>query len=122
MDIDMATVTYGDIFMTEAKAANDPLARESAIIQELRKRQHWLDKDYAFVVSAKAAMRDRPKAALPVILSELQQHLDTPTWHPVHWRTLTHEQKKNVLRSKVFMKDKYTASGAFDKYKARLVS
>ena len=67
-------------------------------------------------------MRDRPKAALPVILSELQQHLDTPTWHPVHWRTLTHEQKKNVLRSKVFMKDKYTASGAFDKYKARLVS
>ena len=45
MDIDMATVTYGDIFIAEAKAANYPLARESAIIPN-----EAVDKDYSVVV------------------------------------------------------------------------
>ena len=94
----------------------------STIISKLYKRRHWVDKEFAFVVSARMTMKERPEAALQVILSELQQHLDTPTWHPVQWSSLTPEEKKNVLRSKVFMKDKFTASGAFDKYKARMAA
>ena len=45
-----------------------------------------------------------------------------PTWQIVRWSLLTPVQRKSVLRSKVFMKVKYTASGVFDKYKARLVA
>ena len=67
-------------------------------------------------------MKERPEAAMPVILAELQQHLDTPTWHPKKWSDLSQQERKAVLRSKVFMKDKYLASGAFDRYKARLVA
>ena len=59
---------------------------------------------------------------MPVILAELQQHLDTPTWHSKKWSNLSEQERKAVLRSKVFMKDKYLASGAFDRYKARLVA
>ena len=118
----MASTTHGEVFFAQARQAVYTDEIRSTIISELYKRRHWVDKEFAFVVPARMAMKERPEEALPVILSELQQHLDTPNWHPVRWSSLTPEEKKNVLRSKVFMKDKFTASGAFDKYKARMVA
>ena len=51
------------------------------LLKKLRKRQDWRAKDFAFVVSARVAMKERPKNVLPIIYAELQQDLDTPTWH-----------------------------------------
>jgi hypothetical protein len=31
-------------------------------------------------------------------------------------------QKKSIIRSSIFLKDKYFASGAFDRFKARIVA
>ena len=74
-------------------------------------------------MSVKAAMRDRrPKDALPVIESELQQINDKLVWHGVHLRNLTKQQRRAIIRSSMFLKDKYFASGAFEKFKARLVA
>ncbi len=43
-------------------------------------------------------------------------------WHGVHSTSLTAVERKAVIRSSMFLKDKYTASGAFQKLKAILVA
>lgn len=73
-------------------------------------------------MSVKAALKQRPKDAEPVIRAELQQLEDKQVWHPVHRKCLTKSQRMAVLRSSMFMKDKYTAEGAFAKFKERLVA
>ena len=93
-----------------------------AIRRELEFRKRYHDTEYAFKMSVKAAMRDRPKDALPVIESELQQMHDKSVWHGVHLRNLTKQQRRAIIRSSMFLKDKYFASGVFEKFKARLVA
>jgi hypothetical protein len=68
--------------------------------------------DSAFTISVTAALRDRLDEATPVIMAELKQILDKRVWHGVH----TQDLSKNVL------KDKCLASGAFERFKARLVA
>ena len=67
-------------------------------------------------------MRDRPEEARPVIMAELQQMVDKRVWHAVHLRDLSHGDRKRIIRSSMFLKDKYLASGAFERFKARLVA
>ncbi len=78
--------------------------------------------DYAFKISAKAALRDREDEARPVIMAELQQIVDKNVCHGVHSTDLSVAERKAVIRSSMFLKDTYMASGAFDKLKARLVA
>ena len=47
---------------------------------------------------------------------------DKSVWHGVHLRNLSNAQKRAIIRSFMFLKDKYLASGAFEKFKARLVA
>lgn len=68
------------------------------------------------------ALREREAEARPVINAELQQMVDKKVWHGVHARDLTRQQRAATIRSSMFLKDKYHASGAFDKFKARLVA
>jgi hypothetical protein len=77
---------------------------------------------YAFKISVNAALREREEEARPVIMAELQQMVDKKVWHAVHTFDLTAVERKAVIRSSMFLKDKYMASGMFDKFKARLVA
>lgn len=92
------------------------------IYRHLNHRKNWHDAEYALTMSVKAALRERGKEAMPVIMKELQQMLDRGVWHPVMYDTLSRAQKTGIIRSSMFLKDKYHASGAFDKFKARLVA
>ncbi len=93
-----------------------------AIRREFERRSQYHDVQFAFKMSVKAAMRDRPKEALPVIEAELRQMHDKTVWHGVHLRDLTKTQRRAIIRSSMFLKDKYFASGVFEKFKARLVA
>ncbi len=93
-----------------------------AIRRELECRSQWHDTQYAFKMSVKVAMRDRPKEALPVIVAELRQMHAKIVWHGVHLRNMTKAQRRAIIRSSMLLKDKYFASGAFEKFKARLVA
>ena len=93
-----------------------------AIRREIERRSQYHDVQFAFKMSVKAVMRDRPKEALPVIEAELRQMHDKTVWHGVHLRDLTKTQRRAIIRSSMFLKDKYFASGAFEKFKARLVA
>ena len=72
-------------------------------------------------MTVKAAMKDRPQEAEPAIMAELEQMLKKGVFHGVNARDLSQIERKATLRSSMFLKDKYLASGVFDKFKARLV-
>ena len=55
-------------------------------------------------------------------MAELKQMLEKKVWHGVHTRTLTRNQRSAIIRSSMFLKDKYLASRAFERFKARLVA
>jgi hypothetical protein len=84
-------------------------------------RSQWQDSLYAFKISVRKAMKERPQDAEPVIMKEMRQMLDKRVWHGKHMGDLTASERSSVIRSSMFLKDKYLASGAFDKFKARLV-
>jgi hypothetical protein len=78
--------------------------------------------DYAFKIFVRAALRDHGDEASPVIMAELKHMVDKNAWHGVHSTSLTIAESKDVIRSSMFLKNKYTTSGAFGKLKARLVA
>jgi hypothetical protein len=98
-------------------------ASRAKIRRKLTLRSNCKDaQDYAFKISVNAALRERGDEARPVIMAELQQMIDKKVWHAVHTFDLTALERKAVIRSSMFLKDKYMASGMFDKFKARLVA
>lgn len=53
---------------------------------------------------------------------ELAQMLKKKVWCPLNWHCLTSAEKRSVIRSCIFLKEKYDANGLFQKLKARLVA
>ena len=97
-------------------------ALQAEIRKQLLQRSDWHDTEFAFTMSVKAALRERKEEATPVILAELKQMLTKRVWHGVHSCNLTSSQRRSIIRSSMFLKDKFMASGAFERFKARLVA
>lgn len=97
-------------------------ADKAEIRKQLARRSDWHDNDFAFTMSVRAAMRERGEEARPVIMAELQQMVDKKVWHAVDTSRMTGSQRRAIIRSSMFLKDKYLASGAFERFKARLVA
>ena len=55
-------------------------------------------------------------------MDEVKNMLDYKVGHYVRQNDLTYVQKQNILRSFMFMKQKYFPDGTTDKLKARLVA
>ena len=60
--------------------------------------------------------------AVDSIRKELQQMCDKNVWEAVHLNSLSYDQRKSIITSSMFLKDKYTADGKFDNLKSRLVA
>ena len=73
-------------------------------------------------ISVKEALRTTWDEAERVIMKELGQMLTKKVWTPVHGRTPTAAQRNSVIRSSMFLKKKFLATGEFKKLKARLVA
>jgi hypothetical protein len=76
----------------------------------------------AMNITVREAIRTRGQDAERVIMKELNQMLTKRVWTPVDGRKLTAEQRGQIIRSSMFLKEKYLASGEFEKLKARLVA
>jgi len=111
--LDTQSVTLLNLDMNELRAD---------LCRQILRTSDWHDDNFAFKITVKSAMRDRPAEALPVILSELEQMLTKGVWHGVHAKHLSSSERRAVIRSSMFLKDKYLATGVFDKFKARLVA
>ena len=81
-----------------------------------------LAKEYAMNITVKEALRIRGAEAERVILKELAQMRDKKVWTPIHLSVLTSTEKHGIIRSQMFLKEKYLPNGEFEKLKARLVA
>ena len=60
--------------------------------------------------------------AVESIKKEMKQICQIEEWEGVLINSLNPLQKKSIITSSMFIKDKYTADGKFDKLKSRLVA
>ena len=95
---------------------------EKALNAELLHRKDWRDKTFVMTMSVKAALRTYGQAAEESIVKELQQLLDKRVWTPKKLTSMTQAQRRSIIRSSMFLKDKFLSCGAFEKLKARLVA
>jgi hypothetical protein len=62
------------------------------------------------------------KASKESITKELKQLVEKGVWEVIEKAHLTKNQLKSVIRSSMFLKEKFNGDGSFDKLKARLVA
>lgn len=60
--------------------------------------------------------------AIDSVIKELRQMESKAVWSPVKTSDLSHDQRKKIIRSYLFIREKHDASGAFEKLKSRLVA
>lgn len=73
-------------------------------------------------ITFKAAMKSRPTESKAAATAEIKQLLDRKVFHGIQPSNMTQEQRKNIITSSLFFRDKYNPDGSFEKYKARLVA
>ena len=78
--------------------------------------------DTVMVMSIKEGVAAFGELALKAISGELEQLVAKKVWRPVQWRALTATERKRVLPSSMFLKEKKDSAGKVEKIKARLVA
>ena len=73
-------------------------------------------------ITVKQALKTRGEEAEKVIMKELSQMVDERVWRPVHVHRLSAQDRGRIIRSQMFLKEKYLPTGQFEKLKARLVA
>ena len=73
-------------------------------------------------LTVRQAIRDMPLPAINALLKEIQGFVDIQAFHPVDVSKLTLKQKRSIIRSSIFLKEKFLADGTFDKLRARVVA
>ena len=92
-----------------------------AFMVHARKVVHLAGK--CFKMSIRAAEKQHGmEATVKTLKKELQQMLSKKVWQPLYWKYMSPEDKRAVIRSSIFLKEKYDAQGLFQKLKARLVA
>jgi hypothetical protein len=100
---------------------NDPVF-ERKFKAQLYHTRDWHDRDFAFVISWNRAIKTYGEPAKTSIEKELQQFIDKGVWHPVSFEGMSKEQRKAIIRAKMFVTEKFFPNGGFDKIKSRLVA
>ena len=81
----------------------------------------YVKREYGLHMTPSQAIEKLGKRAKVSMMQEVEQLLRKKTWHGVLIRDLSDEEVKRIIPSKIFVKEKYTASGTFDKLKSMLV-
>ena len=79
-------------------------------------------KAYGLHVSLKKARKIYNQRADEAAIKELSQLHRMKVWEMIMSLPLSRSARRKIIRSSIFLKEKFTASGAFDKLKARLVA
>jgi hypothetical protein len=73
-------------------------------------------------ISTREALNRFPGSAIQVMKKELLQLLEKPTWHAVHYSSLSYKQWRKLIRSHMFIEEKFLCTGEFEVLKVRLVA
>ena len=94
-----------------------------AALLKWRTKQRFLNRRFGLNMTVKQGIDKLGDKAIASIIKEMSQLvLDKPVWEGVDVDTLPREMLKRIITSHMFLKEKYTASGVFDKVKSRLVA
>ena len=94
-----------------------PEARRAAEV--LATRHSAARHHYSLHLSVKKALAQMPKPAIQSMYKELLQLHDKGVWTP---QRPTFKHKKKVIKSFMFLKEKFLSDGSFEKLKSRLVA
>ena len=86
-----------------------------------RADEESVTEERALNITVKEALKSRGAEAMRVMKEELSQMLTKGVWTPVHLPTLTKTERRSIIRSQTFLKEKFLPTGVFEKLKARLV-
>ena len=90
---------------------------------EARRRKHEAaNSECACVLSAKTAIATFGQGAVDSMVKELKGIHSKGVFTQVCEQDLSREQRKSVIRSSMFLKEKYLSTGDFEKLKARFVA
>jgi len=78
--------------------------------------------EHSFVITYKQALKKWDSKAMEVAIKEMQQMVDEKVFEHVDVKKLSNTQRKKVIRSFMFLREKFFANGDFEKLKARLVA
>jgi hypothetical protein len=93
-----------------------------AVIRRIEKERIIHDKEYVMTISVRAALKQYGYQATEVMTQELRQILDKRVWNPVAHSSLSEKERNAIIRSSMFLKEKFLSCGDFEKLKARLVA
>ena len=82
----------------------------------------YTESKYAFNMTVTEGIGKLGDIAVESIKKEMKQMCEKEVWEGVLINSLSPLQKKSIITSSMFLKDKYTADGKFDKLKSRLVA
>ena len=82
----------------------------------------WRTSEYGLHVSPVKAIHSFGAAAIRSMCKELLQQHKRGVFKPVLKKELTPTQRSGIIRSSVFLKEKYSSTGVFEKLKSRLVA
>jgi hypothetical protein len=83
----------------------------------------WQDrKQVAMHIAFNRALKTYGEAAINSAYEEMKNMHDKSVFLPRDFKRLTTKEKKKIIRSSMFMKEKFLSTGAFEKLKARLVA
>ena len=83
---------------------------------------HWDRGHKVAMVSVKKALEMYGDNASESIKKELKQLIEKGVFKPVRRADLSYDERRRAIRSLMFLKEKFTPSGKFQKLKARLVA
>ena len=95
--------------------------RSLFIQRTLHPFRHFRDQNLVLKLSVKRAMREHPDESTEALEKEIKQMITKGVWRGVHVSQLTSRQRADILYTSLFFKEKWTASGLWDKMKARIV-
>ena len=79
--------------------------------------------DLTRLITFYRALKERPQAARLSMIKELTQAVKFKTFHGIHFKDLSYEERKKILNSTTAYKEKFLPSGEFDKKsKSRLLA
>lgn len=78
--------------------------------------------EYGLHLTVKKAFEKYGVKAAEAIRVELQQMQDLEVWKAVHLGELTKKERREILRSSMFIKEKFDAQGHFDRLRGRFVA
>ena len=98
------------IFITSSLSS--PQIFFSTSVLESVEKEIWGDlSDYVMNITVKHAMKTRGEEAEKVVMKELSQMVDKCVWRPVHVHRLSAQDRGRIIRSQIFLKEKYLPTG-----------